>query len=99
MKRLELMLAFYQRLYPFQSLFTWLNHSHSPSRRFTNREFAFTLQNDVYLRYNSFQTHEDLKKAICQYNPTRFEIGPVYSLRVCQFQTLTDVLFSPSASR
>ena len=76
------MLAFYRRLYPFKSIFTWLNHEHAPTKLFTHREFAFTLQGDVYLRYNSFANAEELKKQVCTLNPTRFEIGPVYSARV-----------------
>lgn len=78
----EVMLAFYRRLYPFKSVFGWLNHDHAPSKLFTQREFAFTLQGDVYLRYNSFDNADDLKKQICKLNPTRFEIGPMYSARV-----------------
>lgn len=53
-----------------------------PSRLFTHREFAFTLQGEIYLRYNSFQTAEDMKKEVLRLNPTRFEIGPIYSARV-----------------
>ena len=78
----DIMLAFYRRLYPFKSIFTWLNHEHAPTKLFTHREFAFTLQGDVYLRYNSFANAEELKKQVCTLNPTRFEIGPVYSARV-----------------
>jgi len=78
----ELMLAFYRRLYPFKSIFKWLNHEHVPGRLFTHREIAFTLQNDVYLRYNSFATADEFKKQVCTLNPTRFEIGPVYTARV-----------------
>jgi hypothetical protein len=78
----ELMLAFYRRLYPFKSIFKWLNHEHVPSRLFTHREIAFTLQNDVYLRYNSFTTADEFKRQTCTLNPTRFEIGPVYTARV-----------------
>lgn len=48
------MRAFYQRLFPFRHLFQWLNHSPSPSTDFAHREFAFTLPNDAYLRYQSF---------------------------------------------
>lgn len=77
----ELMLAFYRRLYPFKSIFHWLNHEHTPTKLFMNREFAFTLQGDVYLRYQSFTTAEDLKKQVCTMNPTRFEIGPMYTAR------------------
>jgi DNA primase small subunit len=81
----EVMLAYYRRLYPFDAIFRWLNHSHLPTKAFTHREFAFTLQGDVYLRYNSFRTAEELKKQVCSLNPTRFEIGPVYSAMVCSF--------------
>ena len=80
----DLMLAFYRRLYPFKSIFAWLNHEHAPTKLFTHREFAFTLQGDVYLRYNSFANADELKKQVCTLNPTRFEIGPVYSARVRQ---------------
>lgn len=78
----QLMLAFYRRLYPFKSIFQWLNHEHTPTKLFMNREFAFTLQGDVYLRYQSFATADDLKKQVLAQNPTRFEIGPMYTVRV-----------------
>lgn len=47
----DVMLMFYQRLFPFRYLFQWLNHGIVPTRDFGNREFALTLQNDAYLRY------------------------------------------------
>lgn len=50
------MLAFYQRLFPFRYIFQWLNHDIVPSADFGNREFAVTLQNDAYLRYQSYAT-------------------------------------------
>lgn len=76
------MLVFYRRLYPFKSIYNWLNHEHAPTHLFTHREFAFTLPGDVYLRYNSFGSADELKKQVCQLNPSRFEIGPIYSARV-----------------
>lgn len=79
----EVMNAFYRRLYPFKSVFKWLNHEHTPTRQWTNREIAYSLQNDVYLRYQSFANADEFKKQTCTLNPTRFEIGPVYSARVC----------------
>lgn len=91
----EVMLTFYRRIYPFKSIFHWLNHEHTPTRLFTHREFAFTLQGDVYLRYNSFNTAEDLKKQVCALNPTRFEIGPVYSARPKDKKTVRPSSFHP----
>ena len=53
-----------------------------PTRNFTHREFALTLPNDVYIRYNSFANADEMKAQIVRMNPARFEIGPVYSGRV-----------------
>jgi DNA primase small subunit len=78
----ETMLAFYKHLYPFESIYLWLNHNAQPTRQFTHREFAFTLPGDVYLRYNSFTNAADMKKSVLQLNPSRFEVGPVYTVRV-----------------
>jgi DNA primase small subunit len=53
-----------------------------PTRQWTHREFAFTLQGDIYLRYNSFNNADEMKKEVIRLNPSRFEIGAVYSARV-----------------
>ncbi|KAI9690614.1 MAG: hypothetical protein M1820_009971 [Bogoriella megaspora] len=84
----EIMKAFYQRLFPFRHLFQWLNHSPSPTNDFAHREFAFTLQNDAYLRYQSFPTADLLRKQCIDLNPSRFEIGPVYSTNPRDRKTL-----------
>ncbi|KAG6821043.1 hypothetical protein H0H93_007933 [Arthromyces matolae] len=91
----EVMLTFYRRLYPFKSIFNWLNHEHTSTRLFSNREFAFTLAGDVYLRYNSFTTADELKKQVCHLNPTRFEVGPVYSLRPRDRKSARPGMFNP----
>lgn len=57
----EVMLVFYQRLFPFQHLYHWLNHHMKETTDFGYREFAFTLQNDAYLRYQSFFNAEALR--------------------------------------
>ncbi|POR34898.1 DNA primase [Tolypocladium paradoxum] len=75
----EVMRSFYQRLFPWRQLFQWLNHSPMPTNDFGNREFAFTLQNDAYLRYQSFATADLLRKDVLRLMPSRFEIGPVYT--------------------
>ena len=76
----EIMSAFYQRLFPFRQLYQWLNHGVKPSTDFAHREFAFTLQNDAYLRYQSFPSADLLKKDVLRLKPSRFEIGPVYTI-------------------
>lgn len=82
------MRAFYQRLFPWRYLFQWLNHSPTPTNDFQHREFAFTLPGDVYLRYQSFATADLLRKQAIAQNPSRFEIGPVYSTNPRDRKTL-----------
>jgi len=53
-----------------------------PTRQFTHREFALTLSNDAYLRYQSFNNADELKAEMLRLGPSRFEIGPMYSGRV-----------------
>ncbi|EXJ73595.1 DNA primase small subunit [Cladophialophora psammophila CBS 110553] len=83
-----IMKQFYARLFPFRALFQWLNHSPKPGPDFTNREFALTLPNDAYLRYQSYPTADLLRKDILQHIPSRFEIGPVYTTNPRERKTL-----------
>jgi DNA primase small subunit len=83
-----IMRAFYQRLFPFRFLFQWLNHSPAPTNDFAHREFAFTLPNDVYLRYQSFPSADMMRKQAMTQVPSRFEIGPVYSTNPRERKTL-----------
>ncbi|TKX21795.1 DNA primase small subunit [Elsinoe australis] len=76
----DTLLTFYQRLFPFRPLFLWLNASPTPQPQFMNREFAFVLPNDAYIRYQSFPTSDALRKQCLQMTPVRFEIGPEYTL-------------------
>ncbi|TVY46874.1 DNA primase small subunit [Lachnellula occidentalis] len=84
----DVMRSFYQRLFPWRHLFQWLNHSPTPSTDFGHREFAFTLQNDAYLRYQSFPTSDLLRKDVLRLMPSRFEIGPVYTTNPRDRKTL-----------
>lgn len=95
----NVMRQFYGRLFPFRQLFLWLNHSPKPGPDFGNREFAFTivtLAGDQYLRYMSYTTHDLLKKDILRLNPTRFEVGPVYTTNPRDRKTLRKAsMFKP----
>ena len=60
----ELMRTFYQRLFPWKYLFRWLNHGPKPTNDFGHREFAFTMPNDQYWRYQSYPTDDLLRKDV-----------------------------------
>ncbi|KAI1475947.1 prim-pol domain-containing protein [Daldinia eschscholtzii] len=84
----EVMRTFYQRFFPWRYLFQWLNHSPTPTNDFGHREFAFTLQGDIYSRYNSFPSADLLRKDVLRLLPSRFEIGPVYTTNPRDRKTL-----------
>lgn len=47
---------------------------------FYNREFSFTLQNDVYCRYLCFKTTEEFKDALISRAPHKIDIGAVFNV-------------------
>lgn len=55
-------------------------HPHADGSYFNRREFCFTLDGDIFVRYQSFANGEDLKSAIKARCPAKIDIGPVYNV-------------------
>lgn len=51
---------------------------------FQNREFSFTLADDVYIRYQSFNDQAQLEEEIRKLCPHKIDIGAVYNYRYIQ---------------
>jgi hypothetical protein len=49
---------------------------------FGRREFSYTLDNDIYLRFQSFNSASELENSIKEKCPFKIDIGPVYSVDV-----------------
>ena len=47
---------------------------------FQRREFCFTLDGDIFVRYQSFKDGMELKKALQDRCPSKIDIGPVYTV-------------------
>ncbi|CAK9302510.1 unnamed protein product [Gordionus sp. m RMFG-2023] len=72
---------YYKRLFPFSLYYRWLNYGGVDKTYFSNREFSFTVENDVYIRYLSYMNQSELEKQISQKIPYKIDIGAVYNFR------------------
>jgi DNA primase small subunit len=49
---------------------------------FSHREFSFTLADDVYVRYQSFDSREALEEGVRKATPYKIDIGAIFSVKV-----------------
>lgn len=78
--------VYYGKLFPYADIFRWMSYGNEGKHPacdesfFSRREFSFTLENDVYLRFQSFKGATDLENSIKEKCPHKIDIGPVYNV-------------------
>uniref|UniRef100_UPI00358FC535 DNA primase small subunit isoform X1 n=2 Tax=Myxine glutinosa TaxID=7769 RepID=UPI00358FC535 len=77
----DLLPLYYKRLFPFGRFFKWLNYGGVKKNYFQRREFSFTLKDDIYVRYQSFQSANEMEKEVHKAIPYKMDIGAVFSHR------------------
>ncbi|KAK9867682.1 hypothetical protein WJX84_000552 [Apatococcus fuscideae] len=82
----ELLRIYYGRLFPFDDFAKWLSygndskHPKADAGFFQRREFCFTLEGDIFIRYQSFKDKAELQAAVNSRQPAKIDIGPLYNV-------------------
>lgn len=82
----DMMKLYYGWLFPHDVMYSWLvygndsKHPQADMSYFQKREFCFTLDGDVFVRYQSFKNGDELQNAIKTRCPAKIDIGPVYNV-------------------
>eukprot|EP00878_Enallax_costatus_P032429 GHUV01035638.1.p1 GENE.GHUV01035638.1~~GHUV01035638.1.p1 ORF type:complete len:166 (+),score=45.69 GHUV01035638.1:339-836(+) len=81
----SLMVQYYRRLFPVQQMFKWLcygndgSHAAADVSFSSRRELCFTLDGDIFVRYQSYKSWSDLHSDLVHKVPSKIDIGPVYT--------------------
>jgi DNA primase small subunit len=74
LEKQQMMKLYYKSYFPVELLFEWL-------RIDERREISFTLPSKGYLRYQTFESPEELKERIVGLTPERIDVGAFYRER------------------
>ena len=89
----DLLPQYYKRLFPYQQYARWLQYGNIDKNYMANREFSFTLADDIYIRYQSFANGDELEAEMIKRCPHKIDIGAVYNARPSEHKKLTN--FTP----
>ena len=81
-QRAESKKNYYEKHFPYEAFAEWLcpGDSAPDPTKFPRREFAFTLDGNIFCRYNSFPSAEKLKETLVKELPDRIDLGAVWLL-------------------
>lgn len=77
----DLLRIYYQRLFPYENYIKWIGAGNVEKNYLSRREFSFTLADDIYLRYLSFTSADELKAEMVKRLPHKIDIGAVFNAK------------------
>ncbi len=81
----EHLVSFYTNYFPYEALFKWLTNGDESS--FKKRELSFTIENDKYMRYRSYDGADEFKQDMLLVKPHKIDLGAIFTVPVCKLQT------------
>ncbi|KAJ1957541.1 p48 polypeptide of DNA primase [Dispira parvispora] len=91
-----MMRTFYEKVFPYSLYYHWLNGGHSETtKQFQNREFSFTVGDDVYIRYQSFKDQAFMESEFLRLCPSKIDIGAIYTTRPRDKKSVLPSAFQP----
>jgi DNA primase small subunit len=101
---IDLLRVYYSRLFPYDAMFDWLSYGNDPKRTdnssidkgyFPKREWSFTIEDDIYIRYQSFKDKSEFTAAIQKRQPHKIDIGAVFTAFPKDHGSVKPELFNP----
>lgn len=97
----DLLRVYYGRLFPYSAMFNWFSYGNDPNNAqvgtdrefFYRREFSFTIEDDIYIRYQCFRDEDELRAAIQKRQPHKIDIGAVFTAPPKDHTTLKPEVF------
>lgn len=74
---LDILKKYYSMYYPSKLIIDWITKK--DIKKLKNREFCFTLEQNKYIRFQSFQTLKEFQNRIGALNPIKIDIGAIYN--------------------
>jgi DNA primase small subunit len=104
----ELLKVYYSRLFPYDQMFDWLAYGNDASVSsdapfsnamdkdfFHRREWSFTIEDDIYIRYQCFKDKAAMTAAIQKRQPHKIDIGAVFSAHPSEHNSIDPTKFKP----
>lgn len=89
-------------MFPYEAMFRWLSYGNDPNSEntfvekdfFSHREWSFTIEDDIYIRYQSFRDQNEMMAMIQKRQPHKIDIGAVFTACPKDHTTIKPELFT-----
>jgi len=100
----DLLRVYYDRLFPYDAMYSWFSYGLDPHdatlstderEYFFRREWSFTIEDDIYIRYQCFRDQAEFAAAIKKRQPHKIDIGAVFTAPPKDHTTINPDAFKP----